>query len=224
MGNCKILIMGNTKSLIWIIIFICSILYTQLQACNCKTVHRDDEYNYSDYIFIGKVLELNSVDGYFTIIVDDIIKGNEIDTLYGILEPCSIYPNINDEWLFIGRIYNNDTLFFSQCGYSRNFNSPRNLNMYSIPGPLPGRTIPYTDSVILSRINKVSGLNEVYFDVLRLQLKRKKEILANLEKDQKSFITVFQNRISILILLNIVTIIGFVIICTLVLLKWKSTD
>lgn len=129
-----------------IVIFLTSLLISSasIYACNCKTITKEDNFRLSKFIFIGKVVKTE--DTFFEIEKVEVLKGDTLNsTLIALIDECSIFPNEKEKWLFYADSVASDSVYISQCGWSRKFTTN---NQISIPPPRMGDPERYYDWVI----------------------------------------------------------------------------
>lgn len=174
-----------------------------------------DEQNNVDLIFIGKIISSDLSSNIFTVQVIEQLKGNNKDTLFALYDNCSIYPTKSDVWLIYANRVHEDTIYISQCGFSKNFHNPANLNLINAPQPYLSGILSYSDSLILETIIKNSVYNELYFQVEGLKLLRNKAILDEVRADLQKM-EFYQNImfliISLFLLLILILMIKFHIV------------
>lgn len=102
-----------------IIIFIASSTY----ACDCKEISKAYEFEISNLVFIGTILE--KFDEHVFIEPIEIFKGSNaiLDSiLKAPLGDCLINPNSGETWLIYAIKTNKGRIKVSTCGFSRSFN------------------------------------------------------------------------------------------------------
>ncbi len=169
---------------VFLITFLLTILTNSLLACKCKSSDFADQYN-ADKIFIGKIIAVDLKQEYFTVQVIENFKGNNIDTLYANYDNCSIYPSKDAVWLIYANVLHEDTIYISQCGFSKNFGNPVNLNLFNTPQPYLSGILSYSDSLLLETMNRNSVYSELYFQIEGLKLKKNNAILNEVKENLK---------------------------------------
>jgi hypothetical protein len=97
------------------------------QAKNLKSV-QNQEFENSDCILIGEVLEFDSEIGTFKVKVIESFSGDENGKIYnGICdEYCGPLIDQKGKWLIYGNINQDGFLAVSICGLTRSFENPEN--------------------------------------------------------------------------------------------------
>ncbi|QCX39042.1 hypothetical protein FF125_16100 [Aureibaculum algae] len=100
-------------------------------ACNCgipKSLELEQDYNYenSECIFVGEVLEVNKTENTFTIKVIESFNGNDNLNVYkGTYdEQCGPIIDTKGKWLIYANLNSDNILVVGSCGISRNFKNP----------------------------------------------------------------------------------------------------
>jgi hypothetical protein len=110
-------------------------------ACDCKSFEtikekQDYEYENSNIIFIGEVLEINKVNHTFKVKIIELFKGTEkaqiINGKFDI--QCGPYINSGGKWLIYGNIIDK-TLEVTPCGLTRSFINPKENPITPPPPP-----------------------------------------------------------------------------------------
>jgi len=100
-------------------------------ACSCpvfKNLERLQlsEFERSECIFIGEVLEINAENNTYKIKVLDSLKGTENGQVYEGTYDTQCGPTIYElgKWIFYGRTDSNGILKVNECGLTRTFKNP----------------------------------------------------------------------------------------------------
>ncbi|MFA0961235.1 hypothetical protein AB9P05_05485 [Roseivirga sp. BDSF3-8] len=142
------------KVFLILIMFFCS---TTAYCCDCVShVEKSDDYEKSDYVFIGRVLE-NDIE------VIEVFKG-KLPSYIKLFDKfsCSISVQKGEKWLFYAS-ESSHGITVSSCGWSRNFNNPLNSN--SIHFPLPDSKLMEIDPVLAQELISIKSYNELYSDI-----------------------------------------------------------
>ena len=138
--------------IILILLFISSI---NLYACNCKyqgnlEVLQNIEFNNSECIFIGEVIDIDSENNVFEVIIIESFNGIEIGEIYSGLYDKYCGPIINEKgkWLIYGNFNSENQIVINHCGLSRSFENPENNTSASNPPEplLPNTLISKSES------------------------------------------------------------------------------
>ena len=100
-------------------------------ACSCpvfKNLERFQlsEFERSECVFIGEVLEINLENNSYRIIVLDTLKGTENGLIYEGTYNDQCGPKIYElgKWIFYGYTDSNGALKVNECGLTRPFKNP----------------------------------------------------------------------------------------------------
>lgn len=141
-------------------------------SCDCKTISKEDESTMAHSIIIGNVVSVKDSEGFFTVNVDEVFKGEEPEILnISFKNACSIYPQLGEKWLLY-LVKENDELYASQCGWSRSYSWPFKSGGIGFPEP-PSININEDLLPILHRINKDLATLELRMDVNHLRRLKK---------------------------------------------------
>jgi hypothetical protein len=155
----------NVKGLL---IFLFVSFTTNLLACDCKTISKENDYNLSDFVFLGQVIEIN--DHSFKVYVQEVFKGDAVKSVQVFTDDCSIYPKRGEFWLMYSTKREDGYFYVSQCGWSRSFNNPFSVNSKNLPDP------PIIGGQPNNTLNIQAALYEMQQDILSLRdIKDKKE-------------------------------------------------
>jgi hypothetical protein len=127
------------KILIWFLILTSS----KAIACTCSVPKslkaiQDYEYEISECIFIGEVLEIDSILSRFTFKVLESFKGVENGTIYiGKYDPmCGPIIDEIGKWLIYGNFNDENQIVINHCGLTRSFKRPEH-NVSATKPPMP---------------------------------------------------------------------------------------
>nr|NQU89704.1 hypothetical protein [Bacteroidota bacterium] len=137
------------------------------------------EYNSSEFIFLGEVIEKN--DTSFEFAVYETFKGILNDTVQFIVADCSIMPNKTEIWLIYANQYDDTFMIASQCGWSRSFNWPFSGNSIFFPKP-PPQEISAEFLEILNISYTERALSELQFDIISLRQNNIQEEMNRIKK------------------------------------------
>ena len=100
-------------------------------ACSCPVyknleIFQFGEFEQSECVFIGEVLEFNPEEKSYRIKVVDSFKGTENGLIYEGTYDQQCGPIINGvgKWIFYGHTDSNGVLNVNECGLSRSFENP----------------------------------------------------------------------------------------------------
>lgn len=139
---------------------------------DCKNITKEHEFETSNYVFIGAVI--NKSDSSYCIKIYESFKGKTPDTIVVSLDEYSVYPEKDEIWLFYATKFNDSTIHINKCGWSRNFEYPVNMNSVFFPKPL---TSNFTESelLVMDAITLSNSINELYHDIATLRNKKIKK-------------------------------------------------
>ncbi len=127
------------KILIWILILTSS----KAIACTCSVPKslkaiQDYEFENSECIFIGEVLEIDDVRSVFTFKVLESFKGEEHETIYigKYDQMCGPIIDETGNWLIYGNFNDENQIVINHCGLTRSFNKPED-NISATKPPMP---------------------------------------------------------------------------------------
>jgi len=159
--------------LIWILILTSS----EAIACTCSVPKslkaiQDYEYEISECIFIGEVLEIDSIPSRFTFKILESFKGVENGTIYiGKYDPmCGPIIDETGKWLIYGSFNDENHIVINHCGLTRSFKRPEH-NVSATEPPIPP-TLP----------NKKETESEFEKEIIKWRLRAK----SDLENEIKS--------------------------------------
>ena len=119
------------KKKTYILTFLAFLVCFGLFACSCPVyknlqIFQFAEFDQSECVFIGEVLEFNLEEKSYRIKVLDSFKGTENGLIYeGIYdEQCGPIINELGKWIFYGRTDSNGILKINECGLTRSFDNP----------------------------------------------------------------------------------------------------
>jgi len=191
----------TTMRTILLIIFL-SLTYNSI-SCDCKTISKEFDYANSDFVFIGKVI--NVTEETFTVKAIEIFKGKLIDTLVVRTNNCSIYPKMDEIWLLYACKTSQGEATVSSCGWSRNMQDVFKTSMY--PLPMPQKSASPNDEVLKNIYSLCAG-EELHFDIMSFRNQKINEefkvLKTNLSEVEKKVLIL--QRI-ILVSLSILTLI-----------------
>jgi len=196
------------------VIIVITMLFSQnLLAYDCKDISLRKDYNKSDIVFIGKVIDIDSIQ--YTIKVYDVLKGVKKEIIKAKIGKGEglLQPKLFEEWLFFGK-ENDSGILIYRCGNSRSFSSPRNTNMLTIINPLkPNQMID--NEVLLKEIRKYAGINEVFYEILLMQ---NWSLSESLNKSNR-IIYIFEKELKQLKFLYIIILVFMLVITILIIRK-----
>jgi hypothetical protein len=166
-------------------------------CCDCRKISKEKDYEMADLVFIGEVIDVNNTN--YSIKPKEFYKGGEPDLLFALIDNCSIFPYKGDFWLFYAGKITEDTIYVSQCGWSRNLDAPHNLNSKSIPPP----SLPLKDNLesFLNMQNKFyeyQAVMELQCDILSLRTLKIHRESTEIYKSVK----LYCRNINILLIIN----------------------
>ena len=103
----------------------------ELFACTCPVyknleIFQFGEFEQSECVFIGEVLEFNPLEKSYRIKVVDSFKGTDNGLIYEGTYDQQCGPIINGlgKWIFYGHTDSNGVLNVNECGLTRSFENP----------------------------------------------------------------------------------------------------
>ncbi len=128
-------------------------------ACTCSVPKslkaiQDFEFENSECIFIGEVLELDPDSSIFKFKVVESFKGEEIGTVYSGKYDKMCGPIIDEtgNWLIYGNFNDENQIVINHCGLTRSFNKPENNISATKPPPPPTPNKKETESEVEKQI------------------------------------------------------------------------
>jgi hypothetical protein len=164
--------MGN-RLLFLSVLFSLTVSYSH--GFDCREISKDEDYEISDLVFIGNVAYVDNA--CFIIEPKEYFKGEEFGELVAKIENSSIFPQEGDIWLFYAERVANDTIFVSECSWSRRIYPVDGLNSRGIPPPRsPSENFAESLQILQSAFNDHHAEMELQYDILTLRsLKLQKE-------------------------------------------------
>jgi hypothetical protein len=116
---------------------------TKMIACTCSfpknlKAIQDYEFENSECIFIGEVIEIDPINSLFQFKVVESFKGEEIGTVYtgNYDQMCGPIIDQTGNWLIYGNFNNENQIVINHCGLTRSLNSPEdNISATKPPKP-----------------------------------------------------------------------------------------
>ncbi|WP_417558856.1 hypothetical protein [Mesoflavibacter zeaxanthinifaciens] len=161
------------KTQILLILFLTLLIPNTSSACECpipKSLElvQNREFENSDCILIGEVLEINPQNDTFKVKVIESFNGDENGKVYnGIYNRyCEAIIDQKGKWLIYGNIDEQGLLEIKPCGLTRSFTNPENNFQVFVLGTQLG-VKPETDKEKTKRIKKAHSdlINEI--EILR---------------------------------------------------------
>ncbi|WP_396591161.1 hypothetical protein [Allomuricauda sp. R78024] len=127
-------------------ILICALVLTSTKicACSCKVPEslkeiQDSEFENSECIFIGEVLEVDAFNNSFKFKVIESFKDEKSGEIYNGKYDALCGPIINEtgKWLIYGNFNDENQIVINHCGLTRSFNKPENNISTLNPPPMP---------------------------------------------------------------------------------------
>jgi len=183
---------------------------------DCKSVKFDQEYEFSDIVFFGRVIEVT--DSLYRIKVLENYKKEISDTLVGKVIDGQQVPNKGSYWLIYG-FYDGNIFYTSECSGSKSVERPFGFHDFSFPLPAP-KSLQNNRQLqdIFWDLQKNKSLNEFYFEISSLrELSRKREVavltrqVLELQDQNSQLIGLVYNLQYWVIGLGIIVIFGFAI-------------
>jgi len=116
-----------------VLIFLIALSATKIFACDCKNlgnlkVLQEIEFDNSECVFIGEVLEIDSDNNTFKVKVIESFKGNELGKTYnGIYDKfCGPIIDEKGKWLIYGNFNSKNQVEINYCGLTRSLSHPEN--------------------------------------------------------------------------------------------------
>ena len=181
--------MKNIFFFILIYFFTLSYVYSY----DCKTNLQYSEYERSDYIFTGRIIEVNYLKRYYRVKVTENIKGsaNEVTTLsMGSRYDSSIHPERFDFWLIYASKNKSDSLFADCCGHSIQLTG---YHKHQIPPPPMG--IIVNQRYLLKSINQAYTKVEDTEEILSLRLQVQNDKIEEIFNSQQNIIANLENEL-----------------------------
>jgi hypothetical protein len=101
---------------------------------------QDREFENSECIFIGEVLEINSEKDTFKVMVIESFNGDENGIIYDgkFNRYCEPIIDEKGKWLIYGNFNSDNLIEINYCGLTRSFKNPQNnISASKPPPPLP---------------------------------------------------------------------------------------
>ncbi|NPD46398.1 MULTISPECIES: hypothetical protein [unclassified Lentimicrobium] len=178
------------KKSILILIFILSTI-SIAYSYDCKTNLQYSEYERADYIFTGRIIEVNYPKGYYKVEVTENIKGSvdEIATLsMGNKYSSTIHPERFDFWLIYASKYKNDSLFADCCGHSLQLTGTQRYQ-----SPPPPYEIIVDERFLLRKINRLSQNLTNNEEIISLRFHVQNEKIGEILNNQQIIISKLEN-------------------------------
>ena len=169
------------RMIIAILIFIA--ISNKSYTCDCKEFTKAMEFDNSDLVFIGTILEM--FDDHFFIKPIEVFKGSSaiLDSTYKApFGDCLINPNTGERWLIYANTTNKGIIKVSTCGYSRSFSFPYYFGKNVIPPPVPPET-PKVIEILIDKVYLSEALHVLNFDIQNLRKIRLQEEISILKKE-----------------------------------------
>lgn len=151
--------------------------------CDCKTISKETEYVKSDFIFLGRII--NVTDKYFEVKTLEVFKGATIQKIISYTSSCSIYPKKGEIWLLYSKKNDKNSFFISTCGNSRSFTNPFVLNDANLPSPPSLDDSPYLNETVEKNYFKIALL-ELRLDIANLRQIRNQKNLIRFNNNYKT--------------------------------------
>jgi hypothetical protein len=125
------------------ILLILSISFSiQVVACDCKNLGpldslRQISFNESDFVFLGELIELDTIDHTYTFRIIESFKGENKDSIIKgkYFDSCSKFPRDKSRWIVYADLREN-LIDINQCLASRSELNPICIFCYEIPPPV----------------------------------------------------------------------------------------
>ncbi len=111
-------------------------------GCDCKDLTpldsvRQISINESDLIFLGELLEIDTIELTYSFRIIEKFKGVQKDSIVKgkCFSSCSVFPRDKGKWIVYAKI-KEDMINISECLASRSEENPICFNCYKIPSPL----------------------------------------------------------------------------------------
>jgi len=115
----------------------------QVFCCDCKDLGpldslRSISYNNSDLVFLGELIEFDTINLTYTFEIIELFKGETKKELIKgkYFDSCSKFPKEKCEWIVYAKIKDNNIIDISGCLASRSKLRPVCINCYNPPPPL----------------------------------------------------------------------------------------
>ena len=132
-------------------------------SCDCKQFSSNEEFNFSKYVFIGKIITVNNE--MFSVKVLENFKGSLVKIISFKRNDCSISPQVGENWLIYTSV-NGDYVSF--CGWSRNLKNPEQSIQYM--GPVLFTVEAFKNEV--ANLKKDKAALELKLDLIKLREKK----------------------------------------------------
>jgi len=123
-----------------LVIFLCS-LSDYAFSCDCKVLQslekvRQISINESDIIFLGELIEFDTVNFSYSFKIIEMYKGVHKDSIImgKVFSSCSLFPVDKSKWIVYAKAKGN-LIDISECLASRSEENPICLNCYKMPAP-----------------------------------------------------------------------------------------
>jgi len=124
-----------------LVIFLCS-LSDYAFSCDCKVLQslekvRQISINESDIIFLGELIDFDTVDCSYSFSIIEKFKGAHKDSIIKgkVFSSCSLFPVDKSKWIVYAKLKGN-IIDMSECLASRSEENPICLNCYKMPAPI----------------------------------------------------------------------------------------
>jgi hypothetical protein len=97
---------------------------------------RKISFNNSNFVFIGELIEFDTIEYTFTFRIIEVFKGDSISAIIKgkVFDSCSLFPREKSNWIVYADL-KEGLIDISQCLASRSEISPICINCYKIPNP-----------------------------------------------------------------------------------------
>lgn len=163
-----------------------TLLIIRASACTCgmKSLKENQvvSYNSAELIFIGDVVDIDTITGNYKIEIVELLKGlPKTKTVNGTtLTSCSGFPSLGRWILYAG--YDGETIEFSSCGMSRSFSDPQYVFVEDYVYPIPPRGIweeksPESTDIYFGLLERIltikeNALTDLKVEIEELRLKK----------------------------------------------------
>jgi hypothetical protein len=198
------------------------VLITQICfGIDCNRISKDEEYESSDIVFFGRVLDVN--DTSYRIKVLESFKGSVPDTLIGVITEHNLIPREGTHWLIYAMTDDFKIFGIPPCNGSKSQERPFGLNDISFPEP-PRQTLRNNPALVevYDHVQRNRSQNEFFFEIESLREKVRKSELKSLKVALRELKQTTANNDAKITYLMLITIASLAVTIICLILWWTS--